>query len=756
MTGNRETGTRIDVHDVSTPVDPFMDAKLHWPPPRQHGLPRPRLVERLRAVSEHPVTLIAAPAGYGKTTLVAQWLEEAHPEAAWVSLDPGDNDVNRLWAHITAALARAGCRLDTIGRGTRVEGGDTTAPGSVLTAIVEALGRMRHDVVLVLDDFQFLRSEQCHAQVELLIGHLPPQAHLVVLSRSDPGLRLGRLRESGDLLEIRAHDLAFEEDDAQALLRRHDVVLEADTLHLLMDSTEGWPAGLYLASLSLAGRSAPDVFVRSLIEGNRYIGDYLTEEVLSRHPDDVRDFVVATSVLDRFSAPLCDHVRAASGSAAILRELERTNLFLMPLDDSAHWYRFHHLFAAVARSELDVSSRHDIRTLHARAAAWFDQEGHVDEAVTHLIAAGDAAGAATLVQRHWLQFVDAGRISTVLGWSQRIRVPDGATDPAASVTSAWLAALIGDESSLASHLSVLDHHRDLGPLPDGARSVESATMMIKSLFGYGGPRQMLQAGQRAAELEVDRHSPFYALAQVALGHAHYVAGALDEALPSLSNARHNDRSPRVIRALGLATESLVEHERGNLELCCTHAEDAMGILEGNGLSAMPQASLAYTALGQATAATGRVEEALDTLAQGLELRRETSAHGPWGMIHHLVVHAGVAVEGGQTALAVDLLDELESRTARFADGMEAIHARTEAVRRCLRARGLPTARLEELTARESEVLRMLQGTLSLQEIAVELYLSFNTVKTHSRAVYRKLGAHTRAEAVVVARRQGLI
>ena len=540
------------------------------------------------------------------------------------------------------------------------------------------------------------------------------------------------------------------------MLDRYAVDLDPESFRLLMRSTEGWPAGLYLACLSLAGRPAPDAFVRAFSDGNRYIGDYLIEEVLSRHPDRVREFIMEVSVLDRFSAPLCDHVRGSSGSAAILRDLERTNLFLMPLDDGGHWYRFHHLLAAVARSELEVSPDRDLATLHARAADWFTGRGLVDGAITHLIAAGDTAAAARLVQRHWLQFIDAGRIATVLGWSEAIGASDDPVEPAASVTSAWLAALIGDESSLAARMSALDAYRDIGPLPDGSRSVESAMVMIDSLFGYGGPQRMLQGAQRATALEVDRHSPFYSLAQVTLGHAYYVAGDLDRALPPLANARHNDQAPAVIRALGLATESLVEDERRQLDRSREHAEMAVAVLEGHGLRALPQASLGYTALGRAQAAAGRVDEALVTLARGLELRRETSAHGPWGMIHHLLVHARVAAEAGLTTLAVDLLDELESRTARFAEGMDAVHARTDAVRRTIRSTEVGVVAGEELTVRETEILRLLQGTMSLPEIADELCVSSNTIKTHARAVYRKLGVHTRAEAVVTGRHQGLV
>ena len=755
MTDREAMGTDDATDAPTQSVDSFLEAKLHWSPSRSDWLRRQRLLDSMWAACEHPVTLVAAPAGYGKTILVGQWLTEAQPRAAWVSLDAGDNDPNRLWAHLAVALDRAGCTLDT--RSSAHGVGYAAAPSPLLAATVEALASMPEDIVVVLDDFHFIRDATCYAHVEFLVEHLPPQAHLVLVTRSDPGLRLGRLRASGGLLEVRAGDLSFTQDEAGALFSREHVDLGDDAMSLLVQRTEGWPAGLYLASLSLAGRPDPDAFVRDFSGGSRYIGDYLTEEVLSRHSDEVREFIMTVSILDRFTAPLCDHVAGITDSAAILRELERTNLFLVPLDEDGRWYRFHQLFAAVARTDLEVVHHpQHIQTLHTRAAEWFGARGNVDEAVRHSIAAGDTAAAALLVQTHWLQFLDAGRIATVLGWLEAIGPPTEATGPAASVTAAWMAALIGDEASLTDRLSAMAAFRDHGPLPDGSRSVESATAMIQGLFGYGGPVEMMRGAERAAALETDRHSPFYALAQATLGHAAYVAGDLGRALAPLANARHNDRTPVIIRALGLATESLVEDELGNLARSRECAEVAVKILESNGLRAVPQASLAYTALGRAQAATGQIDDSLVTLDRGLALRRGTSAHGPWGMVHHLLIHARAAAEAGHSMLARQLLDELDSRLARFTAGKEAMTARMDAVRRLVDADGAGATLGEALTGREIDILRLLQGTLSQHEIAAELYLSSNTVKTHSRAVYRKLGVHTRAEAVRTARRHGLV
>lgn len=751
--GDAVTPERADAAP-SAFVDSFLEAKLHRPPRRDDWVPRDRLLEAMAQVCERPATLIAAPAGYGKTTLVAQWLDEARPRAAWVSLDASDNDPNQFWTHIATALGRVGCVLPS--RPRRRTAPWSRAPGTMLSGVEEALSAMATDIILVLDDFHVIHDATCRDQVELLIEHLPPQAHLVIITRADPGLRLGRLRVSGDLFELRAQDLSFTAAEVTTLLAHEHIALDDESIALLMQRTEGWPAGLYLATLSLDGRPDPAAFVRSFTGSNRFIGDYLTEEVLNRHPDKVREFITTISILDRFSAALCDQVAGISGSAAILHDLELTNLFLVPLDDDRRWYRFHQLFAAVARGELAISQPERLRSLHERAAIWFKEHAYVDEAITHSIAADRMDLAAEVIQRHWLQYVDAGRIATVIGWVDSIGDAPREAEPAASVTAAWVAALTGDQAGLAARLGDLGAFWHVGPLPDGTRSVESAVAMIHGLFGYGGPVEMMHGARRAVAIETDQHSPFYALANVSLGHAAYVAGDLEHAATPLANARRNDHAPAIIQALGLATESLVDCEVGDLPSSRGHAEHAMWIVDAHGLRAVPQASLAYTALGAAQSATGDVQDALATLSRGLGLRRESTAHGPWGMIHHLIVHARVAAQVGRHGLARELLAELDTRLDPFSEGMSAMNARVAAVRRLVQNNPMVELRGEPLTSRELDILRLLQGTLSLHEIAAEVYLSFNTVKTHTRAVYRKLGVHTREDAVLVGKQHQLI
>ena len=741
---------------VSASVNSLLESKLHRPPTRADWVQRARLLDQVDRAVHHPVTLVAAPAGFGKTTLVAQWVTSSRAPsfAAWLTLDADDNDPLRLWTHVAMALERAGCPVERDVATLLTDGGDVM--GTVLPRLLNAMAAMPDHLVLVLDDFRFVDAPACGEQVEFLIQHLPHQVHLILVTRADPGLRLGRLRAGRELAEIRAADLAFTPDEASSLLAVQQVELSSNAMAQLLDRTEGWPAGLYLAALSMEGRADLDDFVTQFCRGNRFIGDYLTEEVLSRLRNDVRNFIYSISILDRFSAELCDVVLQTTGSAAVLHELERTNMFLIPLDEQRNWFRFHHLFATVARSVLEFEHTDRVASLHARAAAWFRDNGHLDEAVAHLLACGDTGQVALLVQANWMKYVDAGRTATVLGWFDMLDDKAIAVDPATAVTATWMAGMCGDEAGLAANVTALQEFRDYGPLPDGTRSVESAIAMIEGLFGYGGPVEMALAARRSVELETDAHSPQFAIANLALGHATYVTGELGLSSSALAKATDSAAAPVMTRVLALSCHALVEAERGKHRRSQELAESAMEIAEAHGLIALPEASMAFTALGQAQAVAGKLSDAKATVAQGLALRRKDPAVAPWPTLHHLLAAARVAVLASELPLAQELLDESSMRMDRYPEGMTPMRAKVAAVQDLMRAGQQAFGMTEPLTGRELDVLRLLQGSLTLSELADQLRLSRNTVKTHAKTLYRKLDARSRSEAVQIARQRRLL
>jgi LuxR family transcriptional regulator, maltose regulon positive regulatory protein len=753
--------TRDEASLSSQPVDFMLEAKLRPPQVRSEWVIRSRLIEELDRATQRPVTLIAAPAGYGKTTVVAQWLASASPPAAvaWVSLDTSDNDPTRLWTHIATALDWAGCAVARDVPGF-VAAGSHDMLTAVLPRIIEEIAGLGQRIMILVDDFDIVRSTQCNAQVEFFIQHLPEQAHLVLITRADPTLRLGRLRAAGQLSEIRADNLAFDMQEASELLAADDVQLSSEAASELMRRTEGWPAGLYLAALSLAGRTDQDEFVHHFSGNNRFIGEYLTEEVLSRQTDEVRNFILDMSILDRFSAQLCDYMTGQGQSARILRELQHTNLFLIPLDADQSWFRFHNLFGAVARSALEAEQPDRVAALHGRAAEWLSRNGFVDAAVEHALASGNTDQAAMLVQASWLRYFDAGLGSTVRRWVRHLEASGAANNPATMVTAAWISALSGDKEEMARRLKQLSNASDEGPLPDGTKSLESAAALIRSLISFDGPVEMLATAQRAAELEADGNTPWYSAANVALGHASYVVGDLETAVNLLPKAVDSETAPAVIRILALGTLALAEAELGYFDRSRNFAEEAMEVVEARSLHALPQTSLAFTALGQSQATSGKLDDAMATLEHGLHLRRKLPGLSPWPMVHHLLVMGRVAIMAGDLPLARRLLDEVSPMIRQFPEGTGAMLARLEAVQKSLREslREGQAARPAngQLTAREIDILRRLAGAESLSQIASNLYLSPNTVKTHTMTLYRKLGARSRSEAVKIGRERLLI
>jgi LuxR family transcriptional regulator, maltose regulon positive regulatory protein len=738
-------------------VDSIFEAKLRPPPSRSEWVVRVRLLEELKRAAQRAVTLIAAPAGYGKTTVVAQWLasESAPANVAWISLDTSDNDPARLWTQIATALERVGCIVARDTAGFVAAGGDDML-AVVLPKIVDAIAAFGEDTTILIDDFDMVRAAECNEQIDFFVKHLPANAHLVLISRADPALRLGRLRAAGQLSEIRADDLAFNLQEASTLFVADGVELSSEAVSELMERTEGWPAGLYLAALTLTGRADPIEFVHHFSGSNRFIGDYLTEEVLSRQPDEVRNFILNISILDRFSAPLCDYVTETRHSASILRELQHTNLFLIPLDSEERWFRFHNLFGAVAKSALETDEPDRAAMLHSRAAEWLSDNGFVDAAVEHALAAGNAEHAAYLVNASWLRYFDAGLGTTVRRWLRVLDTSAANHSTAYVVTAAWMAALSGNKKEMDQRLAEINNVPDHGPLPDGTSSVESVVPLIRGLFGFGGPLDMQASATRAAELETNGSTPWFAVANTALGHASYVMGDLDTAVGVLPKAASGEATPALIRILALAGLSLAEAELGHHDRSRKSAEESMEVVESRSLHALPSVSMAFTALGRSQAASGAVEQAMATLEHGLNLRRKIPGLSPWPTMHHLLVMGQVAIMAGDLSLARQLLDEAAPLIRQYNEGIAPMISRLEAVQKSLRERQNGNGHVEALTAREIDVLRRLTGSLSLGEIASELYLSPNTIKTHTASLYRKLGARSRSEAVKIGRERLLI
>jgi hypothetical protein len=450
--------------------DRLLATKLHVPQPRLGFVPRPRLLERLAEGTAHELVLVSAPAGFGKTALLGDWARRGRRPVAWLSLDEGDNDPVRFWRHAAAALDRV-----RPGIAERVAPllGPPKAPsleGVVTTLINELAGQPGEgEVLLVLDDYDRIQVRPVHVSVTFLLSHLPPQLRLVVASRADPPLPLARLRARGQLAELRAAELRaaelrFTAEEAAALLQGMvgpDQPLSDAAVAALATRTEGWAAGLQLAALSLPGQPDPAGFVASFSGSHRFVLDYLTEEVLERQPGPVRTFLLETSVLTRLCGALCDVVTGRGDGQRRLEEIERANLFLVPLDEVRGWWRHHHLFADLLRARLDREQPERVPQLHRAAAAWFQDQGLVEEAIHHALAAGDADWAARLVEDHFSRLLWRSEEVTVDRWL-------AALPPAVVSARPWLCLALAARAGLAGRLEEVE------PLLEAAERAHAA------------------------------------------------------------------------------------------------------------------------------------------------------------------------------------------------------------------------------------------------------------------------------------------
>jgi LuxR family transcriptional regulator, maltose regulon positive regulatory protein len=439
VTAGGQLGGRPPERDV------LLATKLHVPRSRPGLVTRPRLAHLLDEGTDRGLVLVVAPAGYGKSVLLSEWTRGRVQPVAWLSLDAGDNDPVRFWRHVLAALD-----LARHGIAERVGPLAGPPPPPTYDALVSAL---INDVVaepglpgvlLVFDDYQLITSETVHASVRFLLEHRPPQLHIVLASRSDPPLGLARFRGRGELGEVRAADLRFTVDEAAELLCYASADLDLSAAAALAQRTEGWAAGLQLAALSLRGQ--PDIarFVAAFTGSHRYILDYLAEEVLEQQPEDLREFLLETSVLERLNGSLCDAVTDRDDSQALLEQADRSGLFVVQLDDVRGWWRYHHLFADLLRVRLERDPERT-RRLHRNAARWYEQRGLPDEAVRHALAAGEQERAARLVEEHFdTVFNLRGEQATIQSWLPALPEDLVRTRPRLLLAQAQMASMRGD------------------------------------------------------------------------------------------------------------------------------------------------------------------------------------------------------------------------------------------------------------------------------------------------------------------------
>jgi LuxR family maltose regulon positive regulatory protein len=453
-----------DCH-MSTPI---LGTKLYAPPLRPNAVPRPSLIERLDEGLQSRLILVSAPAGFGKTTIVSEWVagcnrREQEVRPAWLSLDEGDSDSARFLAYLVAAVRTVAA---DVGQGVlgMLQSPQPPPTEAMLTALLNEITALPHGLVLVLDDYHLVDSEPVDEALAFLLEHLPPQMHLVIATREDPRLPLARWRARGQLTELRAADLRFTPSEAADFLNRvMSLDLSAEDITALETRTEGWIAGLQLAALSIHGRPDAAGFIQAFTGSNRFVVDYLVEEVLQRQPQRVRSFLLQTAILDKLCGALCDAITGQKHGKGMLELLERDNLFVVPLDEERQWYRYHHLFADVLQAHLLEEQPDQLHALHRRASDWYEENGSRSDAIRHALCAEDFGWAADLIELAGPMTEDSSQAATWFKWARALPDELIRSRPVLGVWFAW--ALLGSGELEAAEARLRDAERWLEPGP---------------------------------------------------------------------------------------------------------------------------------------------------------------------------------------------------------------------------------------------------------------------------------------------------
>ena len=751
------TTAALETGDVAPAAPVLIATKLHAPPERPGLIQRPQLLARLARRPRPRLTLVSAPAGSGKTTLLAAWYATGKDErpTAWLSLDSADNAAVRFWTYVIESL-----------RGFASTVGATslpvlTAPGTdverdVLPRLVNELADLAGEVALILDDYHEIDNAEIHSGLAFLVEHAPANVQMVIATRADPPLPLPRLLARGELLELRAPDFRFSLDEARALLNETlRLDLAEPELRLLHERTEGWPAGLYLAALSLQDRVDSRSFVEAFAGDDRNVADYLISEVLAAQPPDLGHFLLRTSILERLSGPLCDAVLEETDSTQRLSALERANLFLVPLDSRREWYRYHHLFGELLRRELDRTEGAAAAALHRRAARWFLGAGLVSDAVLHTIAAGALDEAAELIARWWHPFINTGQNAAVASWFDRLPEDVVRGDARLCLARAWTLFSFGRFDEMTPWLDVAERAPLPRPFADGTASVASgaANARASQLNLIGDLSAAREWAASAAQLEPPA-SPWRAIALVVLGNCAYWLGDRPEACAHFEETVRLGREQiPLVAVFALGQLALAAAEEEDWERVRERIADATALIEHHGAEEYWMGAMAHLARGKLLDAEDREEEARAELARAVELARRGSS--PPGVAYAGVAFAELLARDGENQQAGKLLAEARHVLERSPDAGVVTELISRAERRARAPRPRPAA-VEELSDREREVLRLLAAPLSQREIGNELYVSLNTVKSHVKSIFRKLGVANRSEAVRRARELGLV
>jgi LuxR family transcriptional regulator, maltose regulon positive regulatory protein len=734
---------------------PIVLSKLRPPAERHGAVVRGELLDRVDDHTRTKLVLVVAPAGWGKTSLLGQWCSsQAIGSWAWLSADKGDNDPARFLAHLVAAVKGASTQASA--DATQL----LTIPGAkvadvLLPRLINDLVRTSASITLLIDNYQLVSNTTVHECVDYLIEHLPPGVRLVLATRSEPALPLARLRARGEMTEIRADELRFSEDEAAELLNGTlDLGLPLEHVRIVQGRTEGWAAGLCLAGLSLRGAADPTQQVRALAGDSRPIADYLMAEVLDAQPAYIRSFLTRTAVLDRMCAGLCDAVTGAAQSQRTLEEIERSNLFVVPLDANRSWYRYHAMFADALRRELERSEPGLAPLLHHRASEWHRRHGTAADAVGHSIIASDLSCARDLVAAPWRGGFGDGLSETAESWLTSLSPEASSGDSRLRLIKAWLASHLGRLDDVEPWVGAAEAATLHGTFVEGPISIESASSILRAgtSLMLGDPAAAESASRRAVELEATGSRRWRFVALASLGASLHWLGEERGAIEVLSEVAEDLDPPTDTLATlwALGCLSAISLRGGDVDSCERYLHKAAGLVARHRLDDYREGATALLTLASLHESRGELREAEEAAISGLDIARLGNAR--LETVYALLCLARIKARAGlsgeaQASLSAakdlmnrcatpGILPDLENSTERLA----AQYAELPASNRERRSR------TDGLTGRELEVFELLAAGKTNNEIAADLVVSVHTVERHLQNAYRKVGARNRGQA----------
>ena len=698
------------------------------------------------------VAAVSAPAGYGKSTLMVEWVRRDPRPSAWLSLDSSIDDPTALFRLLAAALGSLFAVEPAVFD-------DLESPGvSVLSRVVPRLTASMltaRPFLLVLDDLHELEDLVCRDALNLLVDHLPSGATVAVTSRAEVWLDLARRRAHGDLLEVGPPQLAFDVDEASQLLAAAGVELERDVVRELHRRTEGWPAGLYLGALALRDTDDPAKALEMFAGDDRFVADYLRAEILEHTPEDVRLFLTRTAVLDQLCGPLCDCVLGSSGSAATLSTLEQSNLFLLPLDRRREWYRYHGLFRDLLRAELARAEPDVVPELHRRAADWYEAGGDYEAAMGHARASGDTERAARLFGRWYLPTLFSGRLRATDRWVRQFNEDEVQRYPWLAVLAGWNCAFTGRPVEAARWADVAERSSYDGPTPDGSASFASARAQLRAAMCARGASAMMDDAEFAVSQEPAgsprRRSALHALlwARQLTGDQEAIESAAEQWLDAVEPYRNSGL------ALPLAEHSLVAITRGDWGTATADLERARACIVEWKIHEHSLAALTFVASARVAVHDGDQQSAREYLAQAMRLRVQATWAFPTFAVRFRLELARLLTAQADPAGARNLLREIDE-IVRRRPGLGVLVQQVDGLRRQLSTMPAGNVGVSSLSPAELRLLPYLQTHLTHEQIGKRLYVSINTVRSQTQSIYRKLDVSSRSAAVEQARLVGLL